>query len=58
MDGEIDCIAFYSIPISSHRIAYDLISSHLICTMQGLYIPAAARLRDTVWATQTCSMTW
>lgn len=24
----------------------------------GLYIPAAARLRDTVWATQTCSMTW
>jgi len=24
----------------------------------GLYIPAAARLRDTVWATHTCSMTW
>lgn len=24
----------------------------------GLYIPAAARLRDTVWATHNCSMAW
>jgi WD40 repeat protein len=24
----------------------------------GLYIPAAARLRDTAWSTHTCSMTW
>lgn len=24
----------------------------------GLYIPAASRLRDTVWATQTCTLGW
>ena len=24
----------------------------------GLYIPAAARLRDTAWSTHTCPMTW
>lgn len=24
----------------------------------GIYIPAASRLRDTVWATQTCTLGW